>query len=76
MPVVAVENHFTWPVLLSLCKPRLSGRLVLDPGARRLNALIYGLGYPDVAASPDVNFLRPAVDFRVAVASLPSRIPE
>jgi transcriptional regulator with XRE-family HTH domain len=32
--------------------------------------------YPDVAASPDVSFVRPAVDFRVAVSSLLSRIPE
>ena len=40
------------------------------------NALIYWLGYPDVAASPDVSFVRPAVDFRVAVSSLLSRIPE
>ena len=31
--------------------------------------------YPDVAASPDVSFVRPAVDFRVAVSSLPQSDP-
>jgi hypothetical protein len=34
------------------------------------------LRHPDVAASPDVSFVGPAVDFRVTVSSLLSRIPE
>jgi hypothetical protein len=53
-----------------------SGRPVLDPGEAVENALIQGLGYPDVAASPDISFVRPAVDFGVAVSSLLGRIPE
>ncbi len=65
-----------WKLHEALGKPRLSGRLVLDPGRGVENALIYGLGYADVAASPDISFVSPAVDFRVAVSSLLSRIPE